>query len=67
MSAAHRTLFFFNVNTVCHVWDGALWEMPDQICMTMRQSCGMKGKQSGPNISSRFQIPVRSKNGHAEL
>lgn len=41
-----------HVKMVCHVWDGALWEMPDQICMMTRESPGMKGRQSGTSSSS---------------
>lgn len=24
---------FFNAETLCRVWDGALWDVSDQICM----------------------------------
>lgn len=27
---------FFNVEIVCHVWDGALWDVSDGICMMTR-------------------------------
>lgn len=54
MSAGDRTLhsLVLNVKIVCHVWDSALWEVSDQICMMTRESVGMKGRKRDTNIGS---------------
>lgn len=53
MSVGDRTLcsFLFNVKMVRHVWDGALWEVSDQICMMTKESVGMKDMNKDTNIS----------------
>lgn len=54
MSAGDGTLrsFLFNVKMVCRVWDGALWEVSDQIFMMTRGSAGMKDRKQGTSSGS---------------